>query len=153
MKRWAKPCSSASWGSKFSGGEGKGRLGCPSRKEEKGNGKCFLVVSPARARRAWGRECHSWEAGEGGLWCSPPSRRSKRWGKVRDEDGWRERFITDGAKKELVEGSQQRRVNICHTPQASTQLRFYTQHQSIRLWERKEPAWQMNLVLNPKSSG
>lgn len=113
-------------------------------------------MSPARARRAWSKESHGWEAGEGGLWCSPPSRRSKTWEKLRDEDEWRERFITDAAKEELVEGSQQRRVNICHTKarQMSAQPRSYTQHQSIDLWERKEQAWQTNLaVLNSKTSG
>jgi len=62
----------------------------------------------------------------------------------------------DAAKEELVEGSQQRRVNICHTKahQMSTQLRSYIQQQSIDLWERKEQAWPLNLaMLNPKTSG
>lgn len=47
----------------------------------------FLMVPPARARRVWRKESCGWEGGEGGLWCSPPKRRSKRWEKVRDEDG------------------------------------------------------------------
>lgn len=66
------------------------------------------------------------------------------------------RFITDGAKEELVEGSQQRRVKICHTKacQMSARPRSYTQHRSRDLWERKEQACQVNLaVLNPKTSG
>lgn len=77
-------------------------------------------------------------------------------GKVRDKDRRRERSITEAAKEELVEGSQQRKVNICHTKacQMPTQPRSYTQHQSIDLWERKQQACQMNLaVLNPKNSG
>lgn len=60
---------------------------------------------------------------------------------MRDEDGQRERFITV-AVKELVEESQQRKVNICCTKacQMATQPRSYTQHQSIDLWKRKEQA-------------
>lgn len=87
MRRQAKPHSSVSWGGEFSGGEGKRWLDCTSCKEEKGNGNCFLMVPPARARRAWRKEPHGWEAGEGGLWCLPPSGRSKRGRKVRDEGG------------------------------------------------------------------
>lgn len=48
----------------------------------------------------------------------------------------------DVAKQHLVEGSQQRRANICHgrACQAVTQSRSYTQHQLMDIWERKEQA-------------
>lgn len=53
----------------------------------------------SQGKESWRKEAHGWEGGEGGLWCSPPSRRWERWGKVRDGDGWRE--LIAGAAQEV----------------------------------------------------